>query len=226
MSRQQFHNITNNVNVDNVVIETTNIANESFFKRRVQWRWDSSSISLKIKKINNIVTFLQTRFSSFANLTLIRRVVIESKSNIKFNSSSFKQSTNSIKNMTHEKRDRDIKFSRRENFFKYWISIKYFNIKDVNTFSHRSSFVFEKIERFDFIVSLDTLNFTFQSFFSHIVTNRKWKHDIEHDIENSNNENDFVVNVNRDFATFFARRLKVVDLFLQTFESFNQFHVA
>ena len=123
--------------------------------------------------------------------------------------------------MTHKKRDRDIKFSRRKNFFKHRISIKHFNIKDVNIFSRRSSFVLEKIERFDFIVSFDILNFTFQNSFSHIVTNRKRKHDIEHDIENSNNENDLVVDVNRDFATFFARRLKVVNSFFTNFRKFQ-----
>ena len=160
---------------------------------------------------------LQTRLSSFANLTLIKRVVIESKSSIEFNSSSFKQSTNSIKDMTHEKRDRDIKFSRRENFSKHRISIKYFNIEDVNIFSRRSSFVLEEIERFNFIVSFDILSFTFQSSFSHIVTNRKRRHDIEHDIENSNNENDLVVDANRDFATLFARRLEVVNSLFTNF---------
>ena len=123
--------------------------------------------------------------------------------------------------MTYEKRDRDIKFSRRKNFFKHRISIKYLNIKDVNIFWRRSSFVFEKIERFDFIVSFNILNFTFQNFFSHIVTNRKRKHDIEQNIENLNNENHFVVDVNRDFATFFARRLKVVNSFFTNFWKFQ-----
>ena len=123
--------------------------------------------------------------------------------------------------MIHEKRDRDVKFSRRENFFKHRISIKYLNIKNVNIFSRRSSFVFEKIERFDFIVSFEILNFTFQNFFSHIVTSRKRRHDIEHDIENLNNENDLVVDINRDFATFFARRLKVVNSFSTNFRRFQ-----
>ena len=99
--------------------------------------------------------------------------------------------------------------------------MKYFNIKNVNIFSRRSSFVFEKIERFDFIVFFDILNFTFQNSFFHIVTNRKRKHDIEHDIENSNNENDLVVDVNRDFATLFARRLKVVNSFFTNFRKFQ-----
>ena len=123
--------------------------------------------------------------------------------------------------MTHEKRDRDIKLSRRENFFKHRISIKYFNIENVNIFSRRSSFVLEKIERFDFIVLFDISNFTFQNFFSHIVTNRKRRHDIEHDIENSNNENDLVVDINRDFATLFARRLKVVNSFFTNLRKFQ-----
>ena len=164
---------------------------------------------------------LQTRLSSFANLTLTKRVVIESKSSIEFSSSSLKQSTNSIKDITHEKRDRDIKLSRRENFFKHRISIKYLNIEDVNIFSRRSSFVLEEIERFDFIVFSNILSFTLQSFFFHIVTNRKRRHDIEHDIENSSNENDFVVDANRDFATFFARRLEVVNSLFTNFQKFQ-----
>ena len=92
--------------------------------------------------------------------------------------------------MIDEKRDRDVKFSRREKKFKYRISIKYFNIKDVNIFSRRSSFAFEKTERFNFIVFVEILNFTFQNSFFYIVTKRKRKHDIEYNIENSNNEND------------------------------------
>ena len=182
----------------------------------------SHAIIFEIEKFLLLQNFqiLQTRLSSFANLTLIKRVVIESKSSIEFNSSSFKQSINSIKDMTHEKRDRNIKLSRRKNFFKHRISIKYLNIKDVNIFSRRSSFVFEKIERFDFIVFFDILSFTFQKNFSHIVTNRKRRHDIEYDIEISNNENDLVVDVNRDFATLFARRLKVVNSFSTKFRKF------
>ena len=45
--------------------------------------------------------------------------------------------------MTHEKRDRNVKFSRRKNFFKHrQISIKYLNIKENNIFLvNRRSFL-------------------------------------------------------------------------------------
>ena len=64
------------------------------------------------------------------------------------------------------------------------------------------------------------MSFTLQNSFS--ITNRKRKHDIEHNIDNFDNENDSIVDINLNFATFFARRLKVVNSFFTNVRKFKQ----
>ena len=72
MCREQFHNITNDINVDDVVVETTNIANESFLKDKFNDDEIQFQFLLKLK-----ISIILLRFLKFFNFFCDHFVVFE-----------------------------------------------------------------------------------------------------------------------------------------------------